>query len=214
MHQLLPLIRSGKRWDTAARSLFGGSGSYGNGAAMRVAPVGAYFADDLDTVVEQAAKSAVVTHAQPEGPVGAIAVAVAAALATQRHATQAMSAPEEFIETVLAYVPASEVAARLRAALELPADATVMDATRVLGNGSRVSAQDTAPFCIWCAARHLATYEEALWTTLSGFGDRDTTCAIVGGIVACSVGSDGIPNEWMAAREPLPEWDDRTKPQP
>ena len=47
---------------------------------------------------------------------------------------------------------------------------------------------------------------EALWTTLSGLGDRDTTCAIVGGIVACRTGVEGIPAEWLAAREPLPEW--------
>lgn len=212
MHRLLPLIRSGKRWDTESRNLFGGSGSYGNGAAMRVAPVGAYFADDLDTVVEHAAKSAMVTHAHPEGVAGAIAVAVAAAVATRSREAQALPEPGDFIEAVLAHVPTSEVAARLRAARELPADTMILDATMALGNGSRVSAQDTAPYCIWCAARHLTNYEEALWTTVSGLGDRDTTCAIVGGIVACAVGSDGIPNEWMAAREPLPEWRDPTKP--
>ena len=60
--------------------LFGGEGSFGNGAAMRVAPLGAYFADELDAVVEQASFSAEVTHSHPEGIAGAIAVAVAAAL--------------------------------------------------------------------------------------------------------------------------------------
>lgn len=34
MHQLLPAIRSRKHWPKAARSLFGGQGSFGNGAAM------------------------------------------------------------------------------------------------------------------------------------------------------------------------------------
>jgi hypothetical protein len=32
----------------------------------------------------------------------------------------------------------------------------------------------------------------------------DTTCAIVGGIVAARVGLDGEPGEWLNAREPLP----------
>jgi hypothetical protein len=34
----------------------------------------------------------------------------------------------------------------------------------------------------------------------------DTTCAIVGGIVAARVGTEGIPAVWRAASEALPEW--------
>jgi hypothetical protein len=48
---------------------------------MRVAPVGAYFADDLAQAAEQAHRSARVTHAHPEASAGAIAVAIAAAWA-------------------------------------------------------------------------------------------------------------------------------------
>jgi ADP-ribosylglycohydrolase len=72
-----------------------------------------------------------------------------------------------------------------------------------LGNGSRVICSDTVPFALWCAARHLGDFEEALWTTVSGLGDRDTTCAIAGGVVALSVGAEGIPKAFVDAREPL-----------
>ncbi len=41
-----------------------GEGSLGNGGAMRVAPVGGYFADDLAAVIAKACASAEVTHAQ------------------------------------------------------------------------------------------------------------------------------------------------------
>jgi ADP-ribosylglycohydrolase len=37
-------------------------------------------------------------------------------------------------------------------------------------------------------------------------GDVDTTCAITGGIVAAYTGLDGIPADWLSAREPLPGW--------
>jgi ADP-ribosylglycohydrolase len=37
-------------------------------------------------------------------------------------------------------------------------------------------------------------------------GDRDTTCAIVGGIVAMSAGVESIPPSWIESREPLPAW--------
>ena len=62
------------------------------------------------------------------------------------------------------------------------------------------------PFALWCAGHRLGDYEEALWLTVGGLGDRDTTCAIVGGIVALFTGPDAIPAEWLDAREPLPGW--------
>ena len=73
----------------------------GNGAAMRVAPVGAYFADDPDRAAHEAQHSAVITHAHPEGQAGAIAVAVAAATAASQPAT----AGRQFISGLLQFVP-------------------------------------------------------------------------------------------------------------
>jgi ADP-ribosylglycohydrolase len=82
-------------------------------------------------------------------------------------------------------------------ARDLADDATAEKAVSILGNGADVSAQDTVPFCLWAAAHHRGSYEEALWTTVSGLGDRDTTCAIVGGIVAMSAGVESIPKIWL-----------------
>jgi ADP-ribosylglycohydrolase len=59
------------------------------------------------------------------------------------------------------------------------------------------------PFALWCAARSLGNYEEALWGVVDGGGDFDTNCAIVGGIVVMRVGADAIPAEWRRRREPL-----------
>jgi ADP-ribosylglycohydrolase len=71
----------------------------------------------------------------------------------------------------------------------------------VLGNGSQVAAPDTVPYCVWSAAKHLDDYKEALVSTVTGDGDCDTNCAIVGGIVALYVGMPGIPADWRVARE-------------
>jgi ADP-ribosylglycohydrolase len=76
-------------------------------------------------------------------------------------------------------------------------------AAGILGCGLRVTAPDTVPFALWCAARHLEDYVEALWATVSGLGDRDTTCAMVGGVVALATGREAIPADWLDAREPL-----------
>lgn len=206
MHGLLRRIRDGEAWHALASQLFGGQGSYGNGAAMRVAPLGAYFADDLAQVVEQARRSAEVTHAHAEAVVGAVAVAVAAASAWRLRKLSKQPVPPSLLAEVLPLVPDSAVRAGLESASRLPPGTPVSTVVRLLGNGSRISAQDTVPFALWCAAQHLDDFEAALWLTVRGLGDIDTNCAIVGGIVAVSAGPESIPEAWLLAREPLPNW--------
>lgn len=198
-HELLQQIGLGVSWEAASAALFDGQGSFGNGAAMRVAPLGAYLAEDLDMVRRQAIRSARVTHLHPEGEAGAVAVAVAAAWAWREGA---FGDPLALLDTVLEHTPPGETRAGIEEAAALPADTQPRVAARTLGSGQRVSAQDTVPFVIWCAARHLDSFEEAFWTTVGGLGDRDTTCAMVGGIVSLSTRS--IPDHWLALREPLP----------
>lgn len=77
VRRVVEQIAQGTPWQAAAREVFGGTGSMRNGGAMRVAPLGAYFADDLKEAVEHARTSAEVTHAHPEGQAGAIATAAA-----------------------------------------------------------------------------------------------------------------------------------------
>lgn len=205
MHSLLPeLAGHPQHWRELAPQLFKGNGSFGNGAAMRVAPIGAYFADDLDNLVEQAGLSAMITHSHPEGIAGAIAVALAAALAW-RYKSSPVS-PVDFLQQICERTPMSEVHLRISKALALLENTTVDRAASALGSGAQVSAQDTVPFCLWAAALHLNHYEEAMWATVSGLGDRDTTCAIVGGIVVMSAGLESIPSSWIKTREPLPVW--------
>jgi ADP-ribosylglycohydrolase len=198
MHDLLPAISMGIDWREASRQLFGGEGSFGNGGAMRAAPVGAYFADDLARVVTEAAAAAEVTHAHREGQAGAVAVAVAAAWASNPTATGA-----QLLEIAIEHTPTGKIRDGLECARQLALDADPGYAAYQLGNGSRVTAMDTVPFCLWVCARHLTDYAAALWTTISVGGDIDTTAAIVGGVVALAAGREAIPAEWLARREEL-----------
>jgi ADP-ribosylglycohydrolase len=203
-HEVLQAIGAGTPWSTASSHAFDGVGSMGNGAAMRVAPIGAYFAGDMHVVVEQAIASAQITHAHAEGKSGAIAVAVAAAWACTNRSDQSASGAR-LLDAVLEQMPDGETRRGLAVALELGFDMPARQAAHVLGNGSCVTAPDTVPFALWCAARHLNDFEEAMWTTVSGLGDRDTTCAIAGGIVALAAGRESMPAEWLQAREALEE---------
>ncbi len=120
MHRLMPRIRSGINWRVAARELFGGQGSFGNGAAMRVAPLGAYFADDSQQIVAQARLSGEVTHAHPEAIAGAIAVAVAAAAACEAQDGGQRPTPAAFLARIGDQVPPSEVRDGIATAQAMP----------------------------------------------------------------------------------------------
>lgn len=64
-------------------------GSFGNGSAMRVSAVGFAY-DDMETVLEVAKQTAVVTHDHPEGVKGAQATAAAIFMARQGSTKQEM----------------------------------------------------------------------------------------------------------------------------
>lgn len=193
-HDLFEAFASGAPWRDTARAAFGGTGSMGNGSAMRVAPLGAFFADDLDLAAEQAALSAEVTHPHPDGIAGAVATAVAAALIG--------SGAADLWGPVLDLTPNSMTRVMLEHAIEL-SDASLSQAIRELGTGHRVCTFDTVPFCLWIVARHRHdSLEDALWSTVSGLGDRDTTCAIVAGILGASLDA-ALPQAWLARLEPL-----------
>lgn len=204
---ILRQIRNGVDWREASRSVFGGAGSMGNGAAMRVAPLGAFHAGDSSTAARQAMRSAEVTHAHPEAVLGAVAVAVAAAEAGWARATGDRPEPEELFDAVAAYLVASQVASGVARARRL-LGASVAEAAYELGNGSQVLAFDTVPFALWVAATWLDDYPTAIRACVEAGGDVDTTAAIVGGIVGAHTGTgpNGIPALWLARREPLPAY--------
>jgi ADP-ribosylglycohydrolase len=223
-HRLLAQVHGGADWRAAAAAVFRG-GSFGNGSAMRIGPLAAYFAEDgNETVAEQAALASEVTHAHPEGLAGGIAVAVAAAYAWLNRDRRGDDAVKRgLFDAVLAHTPAGEVRDGIERAAAftfdlsvepavrsldwgmrtVPFDTSIEQVVRHLGNGSRISCQDTVPFCLWVAARYLDDYQSAIVQAVRAGGDIDTNAAIVGSIVALAVQADGIPPDWLADREEL-----------
>lgn len=193
--KLLSSFAEGAQWREEASALFE-DGSYGNGAAMRAAPIGGYFWGDPERAASEANKAAEVTHAHLEGKAGAVAVAAAAALAPMKPALRG----KEYLTALAAYVPEGLTRAGIEEAMRIGPEEHARAAS-VLGTGAQIAAFDTVPFCLWVVAHHGFDYEQALWSTVAGLGDRDTTCAIVGGIVALNA---DIPEQWLDRCEPLP----------
>ncbi|MFE5401468.1 ADP-ribosylglycohydrolase family protein [Streptomyces sp. NPDC056580] len=202
VNRLLRLVREGEDWRELAAGLFNGQGSWGNGAAMRIAPLGAWYADDPEQATHQAEISAYPTHQHREAVVGAMAVAAAAALAASPGGPPS---PEALLDGVIALVPKSAVGAGLRRARDMLDYGDPGTVAAVLGCGRRTSAHDTVPFALWSAARSLGDFETAFWTTAQVGGDVDTTCAIMGGVLGA--GKAGTPPaQWVERTEALPDW--------
>ncbi|MEV6048576.1 ADP-ribosylglycohydrolase family protein [Streptomyces xanthochromogenes] len=202
VNRMLRLVREGGDWRTLASALFKGQGSWGNGSAMRIAPLGAWYADDPEQATHQAEISSYTTHQHREAVVGAMAVAAAAALAA---APAGPPAPGDLLDAVIALVPRSAVGAGLRRARDMLDYDDAATVAAVLGSGRRTSAHDTVPFALWSAARGLGDYERAFWTTAQVGGDVDTTCAIVGGVIAAAP-AGAPPALWRERTEALPDW--------
>jgi ADP-ribosylglycohydrolase len=193
--RILREIAADGAWREVSAAVFDGMGSLGNGAAMRVGPLGAFFAADLDQVKHQADLSAAVTHAHADGRAGAVAVAVAAAVAGDWRGTGT-----EFIHAVYRHTPASQTRDRIHRTLQFSASTDARTVAAAVGNGERISAPDTVPFALWCAAHRLDDFADALWTAVSVLGDSDTVGAIVGGIVALHA-PQTIPPDWKNRSE-------------
>lgn len=133
--------------------------SWGNGSAMRVSPVGFAF-NDIDRVLEEAKKSAEVTHNHPEGIKGAQAVASAVFLA--KYGTD-KDGIRDFVTRNFGY--------NLTEPLEQIRTYYKFD----------ISCQGSVPQAI-TAFLESNDYEDAVRLAVSIGGDSDTIACIAGGI--------------------------------
>jgi ADP-ribosylglycohydrolase len=133
--------------------------SFGNGSAMRVSPIGFYY-DNLEIVLAEAEKSAMITHNHPEGIKGAQAVAAAIFLAK---IGKSKSEIKEFVADVFGY--------DLNRRLDLIRPTYTFD----------VTCQGSVPESI-IAFLESTSYEDAIRNAVSLGGDSDTMACIAGGI--------------------------------
>jgi len=140
--------------------------SFGNGAAMRISPVGFAY-DDLETVIEKARLFTEVTHNHPEGIKGAQAVAAAIFLARTGNTKQHI---QTFIQTRFGYDLSKSV-----------------DQIRPHYHFDE-TCQGTVPQALQ-AFIDSAGFEDAIRTAISLGGDADTLACITGGIAQAFYGS-------------------------
>ena len=199
--QVFRLIGQGVAWDQAGRSLFGGGGSFGNGAAMRVAPAALMAFPKMDRTCSLARKTAVITHTHELGIEGAVLQACAVGLALQRDPTAPLDT-SMFLQQLNEYPtsPSFERTVwRLSELLERGGPPDRGTVVAELGNG--VEALRSVPTAIYAFLRNNESYEAAVTYAIGLGGDTDTIACMAGAIAGAYLGIDAIPERWRGLVE-------------
>ncbi len=181
----------------AANTLFQGEGSKGNGAAMRIAPVGTFFADD-DNIYEKGVKTAEVTHAHKLGKDGAGILATAIGDASLSDNIS----PIKFVDKIAERAEAQEFTQALKQIKSLlQNEADREKAAKELGTS--VLIEKSVPYAIFSFLKNPDSYEEALMNAILVSGDRDTIGAMAGAISGAFLGIEGLREKWVEKLEDL-----------
>jgi len=181
-------LDSGKHWSES-----GVAGSMGNGTAMRAAPFGVYFRNDLYSLVNICKIDSAITHASEDAEAGSIAIALAAAYAVNGNT-------DNLLEKIWEKLPNSKVKSLIYSLPSLIDSSYIepQQALRVLG--TKADVRETVPSALYCFLK-FDTYHEAIVAAIKAGGDTDTTAAIVGALFGAKLGSQGIDPDIAAGVE-------------
>lgn len=187
---VIEAMLEGQDYKFWAEELFPG-GSFGNGAAMRVAPVGLAFRHDHDNLWEQARLSSLPTHVHPLGIEGAQLIACAVALATISDRIDRV----QFCEALAARCQSVEFSGPLRRAAHVKAARDLA----LFGNG--IQAQSSVVTAIASFGLTPDSYEQTIGNAIRLGGDTDTIAAMAGAISGAYLGWKAIPTDLLESLE-------------
>lgn len=191
---VLEAMEEGRNYRQVAEQHFPG-GSFGNGAAMRVAPIGLLFRNDRQRLWGQARLSALPTHLHPLGIEGAQLLALAVALC---------SGMERFDRAVyFTELLAACESEAYRAKLEAAARVQIPEDLAELGN--RIEALHSVPTAIASFALTPESFEATVSNVILLGGDTDTLAAMAGALSGSYVGAGRLPRRLVSLLESSPK---------
>ncbi len=183
-------LKMGAAWnESGLTQTIDGLPAGGNGTAMRAAPIGLFYRNDIETLLKVALLDASITHNAHEPKMGSVAVALATAfLANGTHSQIGV------LEEVKDIVADSEVKEKLVLAHSLLENkASHSEALAQIGTSGYVPETVGAAFYCFAATDN---FKDAVVMAVKAGGDTDTTAAIVGALAGTYYGLEGIPSEY------------------
>jgi poly(ADP-ribose) glycohydrolase ARH3 len=198
-------LRVGFKWYEVARIVFE-NGSFGNGAAMRVSPVGLFYHHDPVGLQEAAIKQASITHVHPLGQWGAVMQAWSVGLAVIQNPKEPFKKEQMVVNLrealwggPIGYMKALN---KIEEVLSQGKRLRAREVAQFLGNG--VEAHLSVPSACYIAITYSPDFCDAIRSAISLGGDTDTIAGMVGAIVGAHVGEKGLPVEWIEQLEDEP----------
>ncbi len=182
----------------AAQRLFSGSGSFGNGAAMRIAPLGLFY-HDSPHIYDLACTAAKVTHAHPVGKDGAAVQARAIAQVVKLDSNRGFR-PKEFVYDLVEFSQTKEIREKMQRVKRL-LDENISPAIAATQLGQGVAVQESMPFAIYSFLSNPSSFEDCLYCAIMHGGDRDTLGAMAGAVSGAYLGIEAIPSGWRSKLE-------------
>jgi len=186
------LMKAGAAWDEVAQRLYHG-GSYGNGSAMRIAPIGVFYHDNPAMLREVVYKSSQITHAHNLGKEGAALQAYAIALATNLEPLEAFHRGD-FLAKLTSFVQNAVYKEKLNMIEELIEQPDKEEVIIELGNG--IEAFNSVPTAIYSFLSQPHSFAQVVLHAISLGGDTDTIGAMTGAISGAYLGFESIPVGW------------------
>jgi len=161
----------------------------GNGTAMRAAPFGVWFRNDLKSLVEIVKIDSAITHASEEAEAGALTIALAAAYAANRET-------DNLLEKIWPHLPESKVKNSIYSLASLVEARNIPPLTALSILGTKADVRQTVPSAIYCFLR-CRGYWDGVETAIRAGGDTDTTAAIVGALFGARDGTMDMLSSWF-----------------
>ena len=193
---VLMKIKDGDPWDKPAKEAFYGEGSLGNGAAMRICPIGLLYHDNPKKLIDIADQISMITHTHRLGRQGAILQAYAVALAVESDPRD--FEPHDFIEK-LKRIPhkLSPVYQKKLDKIETYLNSPPPPDRIIRELGVNVTAPDSVPITIYNFLSNSSNFYEVLFSSISCGGDTDTIACMSGAIAGAFLGLRVIPRNWI-----------------
>ncbi|OWK40240.1 ADP-ribosylglycohydrolase family protein [Fimbriiglobus ruber] len=191
---VLNAMEEGRDYRRLAEEYFPG-GSFGNGAAMRVAPVGLLFRDDYRRLKAEARAQSTPTHTHPLGIEGAHLLALAVALCTQVAAFDRVA----FFAELVAACESAEFRDQIRLAEQ---SRTVADLAAL---GNQITALHSVPTAIASFALTPESFAETIGNVILLGGDTDTLAAMAGALSGAYLGASRLPPRLVLLLEASPK---------
>ena len=192
--------RQGIPYSKAAEQLYDGEGSLGNGASMRIAPLGILY-NSSPQLLKFAELSARVTHSHPIAIDGALSMSYAISVLSSLNNVDSFPL-DKFCTGIIKVCKTKEMKNNYLIVFEaLASKAKPNDVAKIINLSQK--AHESVPFAVYSFLKNKNSFQDSLFCAILNGGDQDTLGAMTSSLSGAFLGKEAIPDKWINQIENL-----------